>query len=197
LFENNGIETLWQLDLPTDANDFAYDEILDIQLVLYYDGFFSPALEASVRAALPASGTASRVFSMRMTAPDELFYLRSRGEAELVFDARLFPRNQVHLQRTAVTLKAKGRPAVIDGLTIRLSSDVHAAELVLTTDGNGEVNDETPGNPLDALLGEALLDTWAISITEADNPALAADGSLDLGGLDDLLVFFEYSFDYR
>ena len=57
LFENNGIATLWQLDLPPSANDFDFDEILDVQLVLYYDGFFSPALGAEQsRRRFPASG---------------------------------------------------------------------------------------------------------------------------------------------
>ena len=67
LFENNGIDTLWQIDLPLNANDFDYRDILDIQLVLYYDGFFSPRLEQTIVAGLPKSGTASRAFSMRMS----------------------------------------------------------------------------------------------------------------------------------
>ena len=197
LFENNGIDTLWQLDLPMDANDFAYDEILDIQLVLHYDGFFSPGLETAIRAALPATGTASRVTSMRMTAPDELFYLKNRGDAELVFDAGLFPRNQVNLERTNVTLQLTGDAGTVGNVTLRLTSAVHGAELVLETDANGEVNAATPGHPLDNLHNEALLDTWTIAITAADNPGLVVDGVLNLGGLRDLLVFTEYRFDYR
>ena len=43
LFENNGIDTMWQLDLPLDANDFDLAQILDVQLVLYYDSRFSPS----------------------------------------------------------------------------------------------------------------------------------------------------------
>ena len=51
----------WQLDLPPDANDFDFAEILDVHLVLYYDGFFDPTLEPQVRAALPTTGGARGV----------------------------------------------------------------------------------------------------------------------------------------
>ncbi|MFO1498525.1 MAG: hypothetical protein U1G07_09060 [Verrucomicrobiota bacterium] len=117
LFENNGIETLWQLDLPLSANDFDYRGILDVHLVLYYDGFFDPGLETTIRAALPASGGASRAFSMRLTFPDELFYLKNQGEGELSLDASLFPMIQRDLTRTTTTLKLTGKPATVNGLT--------------------------------------------------------------------------------
>jgi hypothetical protein len=197
LFENNGIDTLWQLDLPIDANTFDFDELLDVQLVLYYDGFFSQTLESDIKAALPTTGAASRGFSMRMWYPDELFYLKSRGDAELAFDAGMFPRNQTNLERTDVTLKVSGEPATINGLTLRLRSETHGAELRLTTDANGEVNDSTTGQPLRALRNEALLDEWTIRITPEDNPGLVSDGNLDLGGIQDVSTFFEYRFDYR
>ena len=105
LFENNGIDTLWQIELPLNANTFDFNEILDVQLVFYYDGFFSQTVEAAVKAALPVNGTASRAFSSRMSFPDELFYLKNKGEAELVFDAGMFPRNQTNLTRTNITFK--------------------------------------------------------------------------------------------
>ncbi|MGH7526455.1 MAG: hypothetical protein ACREMX_07100 [Gemmatimonadales bacterium] len=197
LFENNGIDTLWELNLPIDRNTFDFNELLDVQLVLYYDGFFSPTLEANIKAALPASGAASRGFSMRMYFPDELFYLKSQGDAELAFDAGMFPRNQTKLVRTDVTLKVSGEAATVGGLTLRLGSAAHGPELPLTTDADGEVNDTTAGQPLRALRNDALLDRWTVSITAADNPQLVTDGTLDLGGIRDLLVFFEYTFDYR
>jgi hypothetical protein len=195
LFENNGIETMWRIDLPPAANDFDYGEILDVHLVLYYDGFFSPALEQTVKAALPASGSASRAFSMRLNFPDELFYLKNKGEAQMAFDADMFPRNQTKLKRTAITLKARG--AAANGLTLRLKSANHgAAEIVAKTDATGMVVD-TAGQPLNPLRGEALFDNWTFRILAADNPTLVKNGVLDLSGLSDLLAFFEYTFDYR
>lgn len=197
LFENNGIETLWQLDLPLDANDFDYREILDVQLVLYYDGFFDRALEAQLRAALPASGSASRATSMKFSVPDELFYLKNQGEGELLFDAGMFPRNQKDLKRTAHTLKLTGRPQTVQNLKLRLSSDAAGGEMVLTTDANGEALGTAAGSPLQALAGQPVLDRWLLRITAADNPHLVQNGTLDLSGLDDLMVFFEYQFNYR
>ena len=168
-----------------------------MQLVLYYDGFFSPALEQVVKAALPASGSASRAFSMRLNFPDELFYLKNKGEAQLVFDASMFPRNQKNLKRTAITLKASGAPATANGLTVRLKSTNHgAAEIVGKTDANGLILD-TAGKPLNPLRGEALFDTWTLRILAADNPTLVQNGALNLSGLSDLLAFFEYTFDFR
>ena len=196
LFENNGIDTLWQLELPKDANDFDYNEILDVHLVLYYDGFFSPSLETTVKAALPKSAAGSRGFSMRMSFPDEMFFLKNKGNAELSFEADMFPHNQINKKRAMTALKASGVAATIGGLTLRLQSAAHGSELVLKTNADGEVNAATPGDPLKVLQDESMLDLWTINITAADNPGLVKNGVLELGGLKDLLIFFEYSFDY-
>jgi hypothetical protein len=193
LFENNGIETLWQLDLPRDANDFDYGDILDVHLVIYYDGFFDPILEDRVRAALPTSGAASRAVSLKFAALDELFYLKNQGEAEVVFDATMFPRNQRDLARRANMIKLGGRPQTIAGLTLRLASTALGSELVLTSDARGEVLDAA----LLPLRGLPVLDRWRVTVTAADNPQLVQNGALDLSGLDDLMVFFEYEFAYR
>jgi hypothetical protein len=197
LFENNGIDTLWQLSLPMDANDFDFSEILDVQLVFYYDGFFSPSLESTVKAALPKSDTASRAFSMRFMFPDELFYLKSQGDAELVFDAGMFPRNQTKLMRAAVTLKVTGASVVTAGLTLKLTSKELGSTLTVKTDANGEINSTTPGNPLKALQDGSIFDQWTVKITANDNPKLVKDGVLDLKGIADILIFFEYGFEYR
>ncbi|MBC7870112.1 MAG: hypothetical protein H7Y09_04685 [Chitinophagaceae bacterium] len=197
LFENNGIDTLWQLELPKDANDFDYSEILDVHLVLYYDGFFSPVLETMVKATLPNSGSASRGFSLGMLFPDELFYLKNKGNAEIEFSADMFPYNQSNMKRTKVTLKVGGNAATIGGLKLRLKSSAHGAtELVLKTDAQGEVNAATAGDPLKVLKNEPMIDKWTINITAADNPSLIKNDALDLSGLKDLLIFFEYKFDY-
>ncbi len=196
LFENNGIETLWRLDLPLDANDFDFGDILDVQLVLYYDGFFDPTLETAVRGALPAGGTASRSTSLKLSAPDELFYFKNQGEAELVFDATLFPRSQQALKRQRDTLKVTGQAAAVQGLTLRLTTDAAGGEMVLKTDAKGEVRDSA-GSPLAALKGKAVLDRWRFAVRAGDNPQLVKNGALDLSGIDDLMVFFEYQFNYR
>jgi hypothetical protein len=197
LFENNGIDTLWRLDLPLDANDFDSTDILDVHLVLYYDGFFDPSLETQIRAALPANGAAARGVSMKLSSPDELFYLKNQGEAELVFGADDFPRNQKDRVRTTDTIRLTGTPQATQNVKLRLTSDALGAELLLTTDANGEVHDTAAGAPLQGLRNKPVLDRWRIAIRAADNPQLVQNGVLNLSGLDDLMVFFEYKFNYR
>lgn len=196
LFENNGIETMWQIDLPPSANDFDYNEILDVQLVLYFDGFFSPLLEQSVKATLPTTGASSRAFTMRLSYPDELFYLKNKGEGILTFAADMFPRTQKNMKRTAVKLKVSGLPTTTNGLTLRLKADNHATEIVAKTDAAGMIVDAV-GQPLNPLLNESLFDRWNIRVLPADNPTLVKQGAIDLSGLSDISVFFEYTFDYR
>jgi hypothetical protein len=196
-FENNGIDTAWQLELPRGANDFDFDTILDVVLVLYYDGLFSPTLEAAVKSALPATGSASRAFSMALLFPDELFYLKSNGDAEIVFDASMFPHTQTDMTRTNVVLKVAGDPAKAGGLTMRLLSAGFGTELTFKTDAGGEVNDSTAGKPLRKLRNLGVADKWTLKITKADNPGLVQNDTLDLSWLQDILIFMEYSFKYR
>ncbi|HVT94413.1 MAG TPA: hypothetical protein VHD76_16315 [Bryobacteraceae bacterium] len=195
LFENNGIETQWQIDLPPGANDFDYGDLLDAQLTLYYDGFFSPALEQTVKAALPAGGSATRAFSMQMTFPDELFFLKNQGQAEVAFEPSLYPRNQKDPKRTRVVVKVSGSAAA--HLKLRITSQVHGAELVVATDANGVIPGAAAADPLGGLLGESGFDKWTILITAADNPALAPGGILNLNGIDDIMILFDYDFQFR
>jgi hypothetical protein len=197
LFESNGIDTLWQLDLPLDSNDFNYDEILDVQLLFYYDGLFDPALETQVRAALPKTGTGTRVLSMRMSFPDELFYLKSNGEAELVIDTTLFPKIQTNMVRKKTNLRITGDAATAHGLKLHLKSENGGPELVLTTDANGQVAGAIAGDPLFGLNGKPVFDKWTLRITAADNPGLVKDGKLVLTGLNDVMAYLEYDFQYR
>jgi hypothetical protein len=190
-FELNGIDTLWQLDLPPGANRFDIGDLLDVQLVLYYDGYFSPALEASVKAALPSSGAAARAMSLAQDVPDELFFLKSNGNAEIEFTGAMFAANQTDRRRTSVFLRLTGAAATVGELTLRLASEAHGEELVVTTSRTGDVDD------IVALHGEPLLDRWTVRITAEDNPRLVRGGRVDLDGLRDVLVFLEYTFDYR
>jgi len=197
LFENNGIDTLWQLDMPLSANDIDFGSIIDVQLVLYYDGFFDPALETKIIAGLPKSAKATRVSSMRLTFPDELFYLKNQGQAQLVYDATLFPMTQTNLKRTKSSVRVSGDAATTNGLTLRVASAVTGKTYTVKTDANGLVAGTAPADPLSVLNGSAVFDTLTISIQAADNPALVNAGKLNLNGLSDLKTYFEYTFDYR
>lgn len=196
LFENNGIETIWQLDLPLDTNSFDYSEIFDIHLIIYYDGFFDSNLEGKIRAALPTSGNASRAFSMKFYFPDELFYLKNQGEAEMIFEPVMFPQNEVDLIHTRIAMELTGQPQTVQNLTLRLKADTLEDEIILRTDASGKVPN-SPDSPLKSLHGKTMFGKWQISILSNDNPQLLQEGVLNLAGLDDIFVVSEYKFNYR
>ena len=191
LFENNGIATVWQLDVPLHSNTFELGQILDVQLLLYYDGFFSPTLEQTTLAALPANGSGTRSFSLRLTAPDELFFLRSQGSAELALDASLLPSNQGDPQLKTYFLQGIGAAAA--GLKLRVDWTGLGAGNLFTLDANGNAD----GASFAAPVARTMFDTLTFSVTAADNPQLVKDGILDLSGLLDLSLFVDYGFTYR
>jgi hypothetical protein len=191
LFENNGIATVWQLDVPLHSNTFDLRQILDVQLLLYYDGFFSPVLEQTTLTALPANGSGTRSFSLRLTAPDELFFLRNQGSAELVLDAGLLPANQADPQLNAYFLQARGAAAA--GLKLRVDWVGLGSGNLFTLDANGNAE----GAAFAAPVSRTLFDKLNFSVTAADNPQLVKNGALDLSELFDLSLFVEYDFTYR
>jgi hypothetical protein len=185
LFENNGVATMWQLDLPLATSTFDLRQILDIQLVISYDGFFNAGLEQRILANMPASDSASRGISLRMYAPDEWFYLRSNGSAELQITPSLFPANHINQELSSYFIQARGDNVASLKLRVELAGrgDSHTFAL----DANGSVD----GSTFPAPINQSLFDTWTFTIDPADNP------DFDLAGLADLAVFIEYNFDYK
>ena len=193
LFENNGIATMWQLDLPRSTNTFDLRQILDIQLVIYYDGFFDPGLETQIKAALPKSGKTSRGISLRLYAPDELFFLRSQGTAVLNLSEDFFPANQVNRKLTQYFIRATGDAAAVKNLKLNVQLINLNKSKTLTLNATGENDGSSFADPV----GKPLLDTWTFSILAADNPQLVKDGVLDLSGIQDLSMFTEFTFDFK
>lgn len=193
LFENSGVATMWQLDLPRAANTFDPAAILDIHLVISYDAFFSEDLETQVRESLPTTDSASRAVSLGLYLPDELFYLRNQGTAEIEFEEGMFPSNQEERVRTDTLLRATGDPGTVGGLTL----SIHSAALDSTVDVTLDVDGTADADALGALVGGPLLDTWTVTVDPEANPDLVVDGDLDLSGLADLSTFVEYDFRYR
>jgi hypothetical protein len=178
LFENNGVATMWQLDLPQATNTFDLRQILDVQLVVYYDGFFDAGLESAIRAALPSSGSASRALSLQLYAPDELFFLRSQGSCRLEITPDLFPANQTHHTLTGYVIQARG--ADVDGLEVQVELESSQAGHVFTLGADGTVD----GAAFTAPIGQNLMDTWTLTIDPAAN-------------VEDVAIFVEYDFDLR
>jgi len=193
LFENNGIATKWQLNLPLSTNTFPLSQILDVHLVVYYDGFFDPQLETQIKAALPANGTASRGLSLQLYAPDELFFLKNQGNATLNIEPSMFPANQKNQVLTSYFIKATGETATIANLKVRVKLEGLNQGFTFTLGADGTIGSAGFAAPLN----KTLFDKWNFIINAADNPQLVQDGKLNLRGLRDLSIFTEYKFDYR
>lgn len=185
LFENNGVATMWQIDLPLRTNTFDLNQILDIQLVVYYDGFFNAGLEQQILAALPAGSSASRGLSLRMIAPDEMFYLRSQGTAELQIIPELFPANHLKPMLTHYAIQARGEN--VAGLQLRVNFDALGQSHTFKLDATGYVDGAAD---FAAPIKLSLFDTWTVTIDPALNPGF------DPSTLVDLSIFIEYDFDY-
>ena len=195
LFENNGAATMWRLELPLGTNDVDLGALLDVSLIVSLDAFFDGTLETTVKATLPTTGSASRSTSLRLQAPDELFFLRTQGSGSLVVAAADLPRTQKNVARTSFTLRLVGEPGVIGARTVRLTPASTGTELVVTTDADGLVQ----GAPVASLLGAGVADSFAIEIRAADNPTLPVGpgGIPVLSGLTDVSVYQSYSFTWR
>lgn len=193
LFENNGVETIWELRLHRNANDFDFREILDIHLIIYYDGFHNTILENNITANLPTSGSASRAFSMQLNFPDELYYLRTNGDGIMDFSEDMFPYNQTNLSRNNTSVKVLGKGDSAKNLTLQVHSEALDKTLKVTTDGDGKV----AATEFNSLKNGLMIDKWTITISKADNPQLVADDKLDLTGISDIIFLSDYNFKYR
>ena len=197
LFENNGLATMWRLDLPLGSNETDISRLIDVQLVLSFDAFFDPALETAVKAGLPATGTGTKVTSLKVFAPDELFYLRQQGSGQVPLSPADFPRTQTARARTSSTLRLNGPASLVGGLVIRLTP-AGGNEFTVTTAADGTVAGAVPADPLGSLIGGDPATALAVSVTAADNPGKPAQGAaVDLTGLTDLQLMQEYTFSYR
>jgi hypothetical protein len=196
LFENNGLATMWRIDLPPGANDLDLGQLIDVQLVLSFDAFFDPALEAAVQSSLPTTGTAAKATSLRLVAPDELFFLRQKGEGRVPLTPDDFPRGQTGQARMSVALRLLGPAALVGGLTLRITPD-GGSPIQVTTAADGTSVTKQNTDPLGALLGADPAIGWSVVALAADNPGKPSiESHVDLRGLTDLQVYQEFTFTY-
>lgn len=197
LFENNGLATMWRLDLPLGVNETDIGALIDVQLVLSFDAFYDEDLAESIRVGLPATGTAAKVTSLAVSAPDELFYLRQQGTGVVPLSPADLPRTQKDRARTSATLRLTGPAALVGGLVLTVTPE-GGAPLTVTTDADGSVAGSTAADPLGALLGGDPATSLTVAAAAADNPGRPTRGdAVDLADLTDLQLLQEYTFTYR
>lgn len=74
-FENAGFETLWQLDLPRNANAFNFESIADVIISIKCTALFSMDYQSQVLKRLQKEFSAVRTFSFRTEFADQWYDL--------------------------------------------------------------------------------------------------------------------------
>ena len=199
LFENNGIATLWQLDLPLTPTTSTSPTLLDVQLVLSFDGVLRPgARVATVLAALPPRA-ATRAAPPRCGCRPRRAVLpaqpgQRRPHRSTPSDFPLLPARP-RPDRCARS-GSTGTGALMNGLVAAPRRGAGARSRS-TLGADGTLGDTAPGSPLAALVDDPVPGDWTISRPGGRQPGQWSDGegNLDLEGLQDVQVFQEYGFD--
>ncbi len=204
VFEGSGAATAWTLEIPPGSNDLNYDAVSDLKLVLSYDAFHDPGLEAEVRAALPKQGQRARSVSLRFNQPDAFFLLLEGGSTEFSIRAGDFPYNHTKLaiQRLALyAIPEKGGSANGVHLRVQNQDSGHVASAVTGVDGTVSSDPAGPA-ALNVFHGDNPVGSWRVSLDPAANPALFVEepvgsGLLRVQGLRDVVLAIEYRYDVR
>ena len=197
LFEGHGVATTWHVDLPQRANNFDFDRIRDIRLVVYYEAQYDPGLakEVESRQPLPGELTGAKDFQLRYDFPESWYAMLDDGTMTFEVTDDHMPQTQESFRLGALSLVLETAEGV-DASNVDLSVSLPGSESVsVTTDADGRVTDS--GTRLGSALPAAVLGEWAVSITPPDGSALAdGDGGLEADAFEQLLVLTEYEFQY-
>ncbi|WP_144921238.1 Tc toxin subunit A-related protein [Halorubrum salsamenti] len=197
LFEGHGVATTWHVDLPQRANNFDFDRIRDIRLVVYYEAQYDPGLakEVESRQPLPGELTGAKDFQLRYDFPESWYAMLD--DATMTFEVTddHMPQTQESFKLDTLSLVLETAEGV-DASNVDLSVSLPGSESVsVTTDADGQVTDS--GTRLGSVLPSAVLGEWEVSITPPDGSALAdSDGGLEADAIEQLLVLTEYDFQY-
>jgi len=151
-FENSGVATEWELEMPKAANDFEYDTIADVQLTIEYSALESPTYRQQVIDRLPARRTVERSFSFHDNFSDAWYELNNAstedGTLSVTFetDREDFPSNLNRLE--------------IEGAQLYLAGPTEAAAREDLSELDVEIT-HVDGSPVKASPTEGIVDTRA------------------------------------
>lgn len=205
VFENGGLQSSWQLELPLSSNDFQLTTAADIGLVIAYFCQHDLTLDTQDREHPPTSGEAQFWCSMRDQGRDDTAApvfgrLETNSEAAFVFPSAWLPRNFTNSVIQQISIFGVLKSGAVLPMTLRFFSATNGTPATLyRSDADGIVRVEkatAPGAFHDASLSQ----TWRIGIDSANNPQLAPTIQgrvLDLSKLHDIIVLFAYAHGYR
>jgi hypothetical protein len=198
-FEGSGIESLWQISLPSIANRLSLDDLSDIELTFDVRAQYSPHLHAAHLQSRPSTVRRLSFFSARVFADAGFEALQdaAQSSATLTFDipaiGRL-SRLESNRQLRNVVLMVPGA----DGLdfpgtfTRQGSAPIQVAFdnglAYSNADPLGEPGSQAPPSPMNVLVGGAVDTTFQLTIDKGANAAAFA-------GVQDVLLGIEYSAD--
>jgi len=201
IFEDSGVATSWDLEIPRGTNDLNYNAIRDIRIVFYFESFYNSLLAENVTAALPVNGTWSRSYSVLTEFPDAFFRFQDTGE--LFFDIRKadFPYNHDNVLATGINIMVlpdseHGRVA-----TLRLKHPDDPDPVAFTTNNETGVfssDADNPANPLNSFIGNSPLSDWLLSMDFENNPDFIEDEVPPrVKGIKDIIISLNYNYQRR
>jgi tetratricopeptide (TPR) repeat protein len=197
LFEGHGVATTWHVDLPQRANNFDFDRIRDVRLVVYYEAQYDPGLakEVQSRQPLPGELTGAKDLQLRYDFPESWYAMLDDTTMTFEVTDDHMPQTQESFELDKLSLVLETAEGV-DASNVDLSVSVPGSEPVsVTTDADGRVTDS--GTSLGSVLPSAILGEWEITITPPEGSALAdGNGGLEADAIEQLLVMTEYGFQY-
>ena len=201
IFSGAGVVSSWQLNVPKEINDIDYGALLDVTITFLYEARFDPQLASRVQAQLasnPGTNSLQRGIPIRWVYPDLFFSFIQTGELTLTLAAGDFPVNQTMPQLTSVGLQlSTSAPQAASGITFSLATPGNATAAKAATDANGSISSLTAGSAWAPLATGSALGGYSLSVTAADNPALAGQGTLDLSGIQNVALVLTYTYTPR
>jgi Tc toxin complex TcA C-terminal TcB-binding domain len=194
LFQGIGLATTWQLHLPKRSNDFDFRRIFDVNLIVYYNAKYDPALRTTVLALPPRPGEMAllRNFALRQDFPDAWYGFYRDGIADFQFERTRLPANQSNFTVKAMNFRVMTRPGVSsENIQVRVMAP-NGSSGTVTTDAMGVVSTELPA--LAAIAGVDPMGAWRVEVL--GGPSLMDEGTLKFDRVYNLQVGLEYNFEY-
>ncbi len=200
VFQGAGLASTWRLELPKAINDLDYGTLSDVRITFYYKARFDPELRQHVLdelASRPGINAGQRGLPLRWIYPDAFFRFQDTGELRITLRKQDFRSNESQPVITNVGVMIVSEPAeVAGGLKASLSTPGKPATLG-TADAGGSIESDGAGSPWVPLAGGTALGEYVFKLTGADNPALVADGRLNLSAIKNVALILGYSFTPR
>lgn len=199
IFENSGVAGGWILEFPPESNDIDYRAMTNIHLVFYFDAYHSERVANAVRAELAATAIYNYTLGLglRFQYPDEFFAFQDTGAVTCTVDNVYLPFDHIDPRiRDAYLVIETVSGTSPAGLIVNVAAVGSGVNVNQTTDANGMISTDTAAVPLNALRGQALMDTWTVRIDRTANAAAFAAG-FSWDKVRNIFLFVEYSYTAR